>query len=237
MRDSASTPSFRASFGEGVRDILPVIAAASPFGLVFGALAAERGLSFVEIVLMSAVIYAGASQFAALELWVTPLPVLAILFAVLAVNFRHVLYSAALGRRMRHWPAGRRLAAFSLMVDPVYALSELKGGARLSGAYYAGLALPMYVSWVAATTVGAAFGGLIREPQAWGFDFVLTAYFLVLVTGFRARPNAGPIIAAAAGGAVAAHLVVGPPWHIGVGALVGIAVAAALAGRARGAAP
>jgi predicted branched-subunit amino acid permease len=62
---------------------------------------------------------------------------------------------------------------------------------------------------------------------------VLTAYFLIFVVGFRARPNAGWIIAAAAAGSVAAHAAVSPPWHIGAGALAGIAVAAALAGRGR----
>jgi predicted branched-subunit amino acid permease len=115
----------RAEFLRGIRDMAPIVAAASPFGVVFGALAVQKGLSFAEAVAMSAVIYAGASQFAALELWAPPLPVWAILFSVLAVNFRHVLYSAALGRKMRHWPAAGRLAGFGFMVDPVYALGEL----------------------------------------------------------------------------------------------------------------
>lgn len=223
----------RAEFLRGIRDMAPIVAAASPFGVVFGALAVQKGLSFAEAVAMSAFIYAGASQFAALELWAPPLPVWAILFSVLAVNFRHVLYSAALGRKMRHWPAAGRLAGFGFMVDPVYALGELNGGPRLSGAYYVGIALPLYVAWIAATALGAAFGNLIADPAALGLDFVLTAYFLIFVVGFRARPNAGWIIAAAAAGSVAAHAAVGPPWHIGAGALAGIAVAAALAGRGR----
>lgn len=225
----------RAAFLRGARDVLPIIAAASPFGLVFGALAVQKGLPFAETVLMSAIIYAGASQFAALELWSPPLPVWAILFSVLAVNFRHVLYSAALGRKMRHWPAAGRLAGFGLMVDPIYALAEVNGGARLSGAYYAGIALPLYFAWVAATAIGAGFGNLIADPQALGLDFVLTAYFLILVTGFRARPNAAPIIVTAAAGAIAAYLSIGPPWHIAAGAVAGIAMAAALAGRGRAA--
>jgi 4-azaleucine resistance transporter AzlC len=234
--DSGRVATPAAAFLRGARDIVPIVAAAAPFGLVFGALAVQKGLAFPEAVLMSAIIYAGASQFAALELWSPPLPVWAILFSVLAVNFRHVLYSAALGRRMRHWPAAGRLAGFGLMVDPVYALAELNGGARLSGFYYAGIALPLYAGWVAASAVGAAFGNLIADPRALGLDFVLTAYFLIFVVGFRARRNAAPIIAIAAVVAVAVHLVAGPPWHIGAGALAGIAMAAALAGRGRAAA-
>lgn len=223
----------RAEFLRGARDIVPIIAAAAPFGLVFGALAVQKGLTFTETMLMSAVIYAGASQFAALELWNPPLPVWAILFSVLAVNFRHVLYSAALGRKMRHWPAAGRLAGFGLMVDPIYALAELNGGARLSGAYYAGIALPLYFSWVAATAIGAGFGNLIADPRALGLDFVLTAYFLILVLGFRARPNAPLIIVTAAVGSIAAFLTVGPPWHIAAGAIAGIVMAAGLAGSGR----
>ncbi|HSG93870.1 MAG TPA: AzlC family ABC transporter permease [Afifellaceae bacterium] len=219
-----------------LRDIAPVMLAAMPFGIVFAALAAKTGLPFDQIMLMSGLIFAGASQFAALELWSVPPPFWLIVFSVLAVNFRHVLYSAALGRKMHHWPAVGRYGGFALMVDPVFALSELRGGARLSGVYYAAIAIPLYIGWLAATALGALFGRLIEDPKVFGLDFVLAAYFIFLVAQFRERPNALPIIAASAAMAIAGYFVIGPPWHIAFGAFAGIAAAAGLAGGRVGAA-
>ena len=214
-----------------LRDIAPVMLAAMPFGAVFAALAAKKGLPFDQIMLMSGLIYAGASQFAALELWGAPPPFWLIVFSVLAVNFRHVLYSAALGRKMHHWTAIGRYGGFALMVDPVFALAELRGGARLSGVYYAAIAIPLYVSWLIATALGALFGRFIEDPKVFGLDFVLAAYFIYLVAQFRKRPNAVPIILASAALAIAAYFTIGSPWHIAAGAFGGIAVAAGLAGR------
>lgn len=221
----------KADFVQGARDIAPIMISTVPFGIVYGALAAQSGLSLTENVLMSGLTYAGASQFVALEFWAHPLPFWTILFAVLAVNLRHILYSAALGRRMTHWPAAARYAGFAFLTDPTFALAELKGGSRLNAAYYFGLSLPLYVNWVASTALGALFGNLIGDPARFGLDFVVTAYFIYLVAGFRKRPNAIAVILASAAGALLVYLTAGSPWHIGAGAITGMGVAAALAGR------
>ena len=158
-----------------------------------------------------------------------------IVFSVLAVNFRHILYSAALGRKMHHWPAVGRYGGFALMVDPVFALAELRGSARLSGVYYAAIAIPLYIGWMVATALGALFGRLIEDPKVFGLDFVLAAYFIYLVAQFRERPNAVPIILASAAMAIAGFVTIGPPWHIAFGAFAGIIVAAGMGGRRVGA--
>ena len=141
ISETAMTP--RQIVWLALRDIAPVMLAAMPFGVVIGTLAAKKGLPFDQIMLMSGLIFAGASQFVALELWSVPPPFWLIVFSVLAVNFRHILYSATLGRKMRHWTAAGRYGGFALMVDPVFALAELRGGARLSGVYYAAIAIPL----------------------------------------------------------------------------------------------
>ncbi len=208
-------------------DITPIMLATVPFGMVFGALAAKQGLSFSENLLMSGVVYAGASQFVALQFWTHPLPFWTIFLSVLAVNLRHVLYSAAIGRKIKHWRPVARYAGFALLVDPTFALAELRGGARLSSAYYFGIGVPLYLNWIASTAAGALFGALLTNPEAIGFDFVVTGYFIFLVVGFRKRPNAMPVILASAAGSVLAYLAAGPPWHFAGGAVAGMSVAAA----------
>ena len=216
-------------FLRGLRDILPIIVATIPFGMVFGALAANKELSFAEGVLMSGAVYGGASQFVALEFWAHPLPFWTILLSALAVNLRHVLYSAALGRRMNQWSPLERYFGFALLTDPVFALAEQRGGERLSVTYYFGLAVPLYLNWLITTALGFIVGNLIGRPETFGLDFVVTAYFMFLVVGYRTRPNALPIIGASAAAALLAYILFGPPWHFTGGAVVGMGIAALLA--------
>jgi predicted branched-subunit amino acid permease len=214
-----------AEFVRGCRDIFPIVLATVPFGLIFGAIAAHEGMTAGDGILLSALTFAGASQFAALELWSHPLPFVAIFLSVMAVNLRLLLYSAALSRKIEHWPRALRYSLLGLISDPIYALAELRGGARLSAAYYLGLSLPLYLNWVATTAAGYGFGNLIRRPEAIGLDFVVIAYFIHLLGGFRQRPNALAVIVASAAGSVLAYLFMGSPWHFAGGALAGMAAA------------
>lgn len=50
----------------------PLIVAVMPIGLVFGAVAAGKGLSGAEVTLMSALVFAGGSQFVAMDMWTHP---------------------------------------------------------------------------------------------------------------------------------------------------------------------
>jgi 4-azaleucine resistance transporter AzlC len=225
----------RLSFMDGARDIMPIMVSTVPFGIVYGALAAQKGLSLTENVAMSALTFAGASQFVALEFWRHPLPFWTIVAAVFAVNLRHVLYSAAIGRRMAWWPAPTRYLGLAFLTDPTFALAELNAKDRLTPAYYFGLSIPIYANWSVTTLIGAVFGNMIGKPETLGLDFIVTAYFLYLVVSFRKRRNAMPVIVASAVFSLGVYLTAGSPWHIGAGAVAGMAIAGFLASH-RGAA-
>lgn len=217
-------------FFKGARDSLPIVAAAAPFGLLFGALAIENGLSVGEAVLMSATVYAGASQMVGIELFGAEVAPWLIVFSVFAVNFRHVLYSAALGRRMGLMPGWRKALAFFFLVDPQFAAAEVRAerGRPLTFAWYMGMALPIYVLWVLEAWIGALFGSLIANPEIYGLDFLLSIYFLGLVLGFRSRANWLPVVVASGLGSVLAYMFVGSPWHVSLGGLAGVVVAVML---------
>lgn len=226
----------RAVFAEGVRAGVPVIVAAAPFGILFGMLAVENGFSVAEAVLMSATIYAGAGQMVGIELFGQQIAPWMIVLSIFAVNFRHVLYSAAVGRRIGHWQGWQKALGFFFLVDPQYAESEKRAaeGRRIDFVWYMGMALPIYLFWVAEAALGAHFGGLLPDPHALGFDYLLPIYFLGLVLGFRGRPLFLPVVAASAVASVAAFHLVGSPWHVSIGAAAGIALAAVAPVRAEG---
>ena len=216
----------RTEFFHGVRASLPIVAAAAPFGMLFGALAVDNGLTVGEAVLMSAIVFAGASQMVGLELFSSHVAPWIIVLSVFAVNFRHVLYSAALGRRMGLMPEWQKAIAFFFLTDPQYAATEARADTKVSVTliWYLGMALPIYVLWVLEAWIGALFGRLITNPGALGIDFLLPIYFLGLVLGFRTRPNWFPVVIASGLGSVAAFYTVGSPWHVSLGALAGVVV-------------
>lgn len=217
----------RAEFSDGVKAALPIIAAAAPFGAVFGAAAISKGLSLFEALFMSATVFAGASQMVAVDLLATPLPFWTIVLSVFAVNFRHILYSASLGRRMQLFNPVQKALAFLGLIDPQWALSEKRALTQpLTPKFYFGLALPLYFAWIATTAIGAAFGKLVVDPQAIALDFVLPIYFIAMLTGFRDRYNWLPVVIISGVAALVAYWFIGAPWHVGSGAFAGILYAA-----------
>lgn len=221
----------RAEAHDGVRDILPAAVAAIPIGLLYGAGAAAKGLSVAEAALMSATVFAGGAQFAAIEIWGSPVPVAALLLSTLLINLRHVLMGASLGPKTGLFSTPQRLVGFFAMADENWAFAERRAGARrLTPAYFLGMSGVFWANWLAWSTLGAALGPLLGDPRRLGADFAFTALFIGLVAGlWRGRTTAVTVAASAVAGALA-HRLAGPPWHVVAGAAAGIA-AASLAAR------
>ena len=97
-----------------------------------------------------------------------------------------------------------------------------------SFAWYLGLGTPIYVMWVVESFLGAAFGNLLPDTHALGFDYLLPLYFMGLVMGFRKRPLWLPIVLASGAASIVAYKFVGSPWHISIGAVAGVLLAAAM---------
>lgn len=209
----------------GIRDISPAVIAAIPIGLLFGAVAAAKGLSPLEVGLMSGLVFAGGAQFAAIEAWVHPAPVLALAFSTLLINLRHVLMGASLAPKIRMTLTGKFLG-FALMTDESWALAERRALASpVTPAYWAAMVVAMFVNWIIWTILGAVLGSFLGDPSRLGADFAFTALFIGLVAGFgRSRVTLAAVGISAAVAALV-HLLIGPPWHVALGALAGIAAA------------
>ncbi len=213
---------------DALRDVAPMAVGAAPFGMVFGAASVANGYSLFETMLSSAAMFAGASQFVLMEVNGFGVPAWSVALAVFAVNFRHVLYSAATGRRIVQFPFWQKALAFFLLTDLQFAAGEMRGneGRAVSAAWYFTLGGVLYALWLVTTLVGGLFGRLIEDPKDLGLDFLLPVYFLAVLMGFRKRTGFLPIALASALGSVLAFKLLGPPWHFALGGLAGIALAA-----------
>lgn len=210
-------------------DVLPVVIAAVPIGLLWGTLAISKGLSPLEAGLLSASVFAGAAQYVAIELWRDPVPWLLLAVTTFIVNVRHILMGASLSRHLNAIPPGWRAPFLFLMADENWALSERRAQtAPLTSSYYLGLALPMYAAWTSSSVAGALIGRSLGDPAALGFDFAFSALFIGILAGFWKGPGTGAVLGASAMLAALAKLYVPGAWYIVIGGMAGVLAAALL---------
>jgi 4-azaleucine resistance transporter AzlC len=237
MLDAASSgrksPRFTArGVWRGCVEISPIAAFVVPFGIAFGAAASAKVVSPGVSVLMSLAVFAGASQFAALELWHAPLPLAMIALTVLAVNARLILLGAALAPWLLPLSIVRRFAAILLLSDAnfAYAMAARTKGEIDAGILFGG-GLLMWAVWIAATAVGAFAGTFLGDLSRFGFDAVMLAYFTAItVDQWRGRADLVPWISAAVVASVSAFTLP-TGWHIIAGAVTGGAIGAWRHGR------
>jgi predicted branched-subunit amino acid permease len=214
----------------GLRGGLIIAISSAPFAVLFGAVATDNGLSVAEAALMSATVYAGASQLVGIELFGHHVAPWLVILSVLAVNFRHILYSAALGRYVAHFTPLQKFLTFFLLTDPQFAESVRRAETHghVSFSWYLAFGLAIYFPWVFFSAVGAFFGQMMGDPKVLAIDVLLPIYFLGLVLGFRRKPGFYPTVLSSAVASVVAYDTVGSPWHVSIGAAVGVVVAALL---------
>jgi len=242
-------PTVPDDFVAGVRATLPLLLGLIPFGLVAGVAAVDAGLSPAQAVGLSAIVFAGASQLATVDLLAKDASLPVVVLTAVVINLRMSMYSASIAPYLealrRRWSA---LYAF-VLTDMSYALAIAEftdeagddapdaadqpapdGGADGSGHrwYYLGAAVFMWLVWQLATIVGVVLGASI--PESWGVSFAVPLVFLsLLVPELSDRPR---VVAALVGGSVA---VAGAAWPLNLGllggALAGVVAGVAVEGR------
>lgn len=222
----------RAGFMRGFRMAMPLALSGVLFGMAFGVLAREAGLSFGQAVLMSATVFAGASQMAVLDLWSAAPSILVLALATFAINVRHVVMGAALRPWFSKLPAPTAHAAFAFMTDANWAMSmaEYRRGER-DAAILVGSGAVMWIGWVAGGAVGHLVGSGLGDPRTYGADVVVPAFFALMLTPLWPGWTRAWPWAVAAGVAVATHMVLPGYWHVIAGGLAGSLAAAWAEGR------
>lgn len=233
MAGAVAGQELRAARRRLVLDTLGIAASAAGFGFVFGLAARNAGYSVLEAGAMSTLVFAGASQFAAVGYVVQGLPWAGVVVLTLFLNARHALYAASLRPSLAGLGRFRRAAMAHVLTDEAFALAS-GHFARLGRADEAGYWIAaiggVFVPWNLATLAGAAVGAALPEPRALGLDVVFPAAMLGLAAGLATGRR--ELVAAGAGGALAVGLalVAGPALGILAGGLLGPLAGLALPG-------
>lgn len=175
----------------GIRDTLPLVIAATPFAIVFGALAISNGLSEWLVMAMSIFVFAGASQFIAITLLASATLFPIILLTIFIVNLRHMLYAASLMPQLEKVPQWLRLPMAFFLTDETYAVASNRVFQQPNKtgftAYYLGSGFFMYSNWVFFTWIGMTLGKSIPNITEWGLDIAMIVAFIGIVVPILKR--------------------------------------------------
>jgi 4-azaleucine resistance transporter AzlC len=216
-------PTPRSEFWAGCRGIIPLVVGAIPFGIIFGTLAATKGLSWGATIAMSTFVFAGSSQFIALGLLGTTLPL--IILTTFVVNLRHLLYSVSLVPYLQRSPQIWKLLLGFWLTDEAFAVAIARYNqpdpSPYKHWYHLGASLLMYTSWLLSTLVGLMAGQLIPNAQSWGLDFAMVATFVGMIIPYVINK---PMLIAVLAAGIASLLTHSLPYQLGlmVAAIVGI---------------
>jgi 4-azaleucine resistance transporter AzlC len=211
----------------GARAGMPFAVAGGLLAVSFGVVAKDAGLSEIAAILMSAIVFAGSAQFAAIAIVGQGGAVGAAIVAAALMNSRFLAMSIALAPSTRGRLLWRAVQGQGI-VDASWAMAARPDGTFDRGLLF-GATSVQYLAWVAGTVAGALGGGALAHPERYGLDAIYPAFFLaLLLVELRSRRARG---VAAAGALIALALV--PVAPAGVPILA--ASAAALVGLTRAA--
>jgi 4-azaleucine resistance transporter AzlC len=202
--DAARTASLRAGF----RAAMPYSAVGFLLSMSFGIVAHEAGFSAVATIVMSAVVFAGSAQFAAVAIIASGGTAGAAIAAAALMNSRFLPMGIALGPSLPGGPVARA-AQGQAVIDASWAMSN-RGDGTFDRWFLFGSTTPQYVTWIAGTAFGALGGGLFDDSSRLGLDAIYPTFFLaLLIAEIKDRTT---LAIAVLGGLVALLLVeIAPP--------------------------
>lgn len=218
--------SSRAHLGQlrhGVAKTLPLVLGVVPFGLAYGVVATQAGLTVAETVAMSLLVFAGASQFMAVVMIQAGAGMPVIVVSTLLINLRHLLMGLSLSPYLsEQQPRWHRLLAFGL-VDETYLTTithyRESGAEQGSPWFMLGSAGVFYVVWVSMSLAGAVAGRAVPDPMRWGLDFAMPASFITMLLPQVVSRRIVVVVAVAAVASTVAYVAVPGKWYILIGAV------------------
>ncbi len=209
----------------GAQLALPALPGLLAFGLAVGTTAARKGFGLFDALLMNVLVFAGASQMVAMEIWPDALTLGAIAGVALVaatVNSRMLLMGASLRPWLGALPWWQSYSMLHLITDPswIVAMRYRAGGGNDAG-FFLGGGLLCFAGWNAAAAGGYLLGALVQNPRTFGLDLVMPIFFSIMLVPLWRGVRRGLAWGVAGGVALLVERLVPGFWFILVGALAG----------------
>ena len=180
------------TYRDGIRVGIPFGIAAGLAGISFGVVA-QPVIGAGAAIAMSAIVFAGASQFGAIAVLAAGGNAITAILTGLLLNGRFLPMGVAVAGALKGGPFLRALQGQAL-VDASWAAAHM-GGGRFDRHILLGATIPQYPAWVIGTAIGALGANSLGDPKALGLDAVFPAFFLALLMAEAATSKAGRVTA------------------------------------------
>ncbi|SDK04064.1 AzlC family ABC transporter permease [Natronincola ferrireducens] len=213
------------AFVEGMKQALPIVIGYLPIAISFGVISAQTGLSLVHTVLMSLIVYAGASQFMAVNMMAMGILGLEIVLATFILNFRHFVMSMSLMNKLHHLSLVEKVVLSFGITDETFAMVSMASkddNIKLSSYFIGGIMLASYSSWGIGTFIGGLLSMVIPPSIGTSMSIGLYAMFIgLLIPSVRENIKIGIIAAISGGFCYFFSLIFTSGWGIVMATLVG----------------
>jgi len=177
---------------KGIIDVSPLMIPVVPFGIIFGVIGMELGLSAFMTFGMSVIIFGGASQIVLLQLFSGGASSLVVITSVGAVNSRHLLYGAVFSEYLSHLKLIWKIILSYILIDQAFAVSNtyFKKNKENKFKHYhlLGAGFTCWTVWQISTILGISLGSVV--PEELGLSFTISLTFLaLLINDFRKFKN------------------------------------------------
>lgn len=211
---------------KGIQAGFPLILGYIPVAITYGVLAAQAGLSLLELTLMSVFVYAGASQFMAVNMIVASATIVEIVVATFVLNFRHFIMSLSFMNSIRDSVSLKGRASLSLgLTDETFAVSamNIEEVEKEKGIlFYTVIYIAAYVTWVIGSMLGGLLGEIIPDQLSQSMGIALYALFIgLLIPSVKKELKFGLIALIAMLINVVASQFVSSGWAIVLGTVFG----------------
>ncbi len=181
-------------FRLGFRASIPTGIGVLVYGLVFGVLAAEKGVTAPQLAFMNTIVFSGSAQLIVVSMWGGGVPAWQVALAAAVVNVRYFLLTAAVAPLLT--PFGRLGAAWRVhfVTDENWAITMAESRKRpVTGSFLLGGGICVGLFWFGSVMAGHGMGFSIPSPERFGLDFAFTALFAALaVTMWRGKRDVIP---------------------------------------------
>lgn len=206
---------------KGVIRGLPIALGYIPMAISYGVLAVQAGLTLEATVLMSVIVYAGASQFMAVNMILLGTVGIELVLTTFVLNFRHVIMSMAFLNKYPNLSLISRWLLCLGITDETFAVVSLPKDSNWRSPYLAGLMLIAYTSWVGGSLVGGLLATIIPPELGASMSIALYAMFIgLLVPAVRSSIKYGIIALCGALFSFILNYIVDPGWAIVIATMV-----------------
>lgn len=182
----------------GIKTGLPIALSYFPIAIAFGALANQAQLTWLEGVMMSCLVYAGASQFVSVSLLLAGTGYLQIVTTTLILNLRHLIMSLVVNDQMRDFSPAWKSGLSFFITDETFALVTLGNGKNINQTtpmFLAGLMVTAYLGWVSGTLVGGLGASFIPVQITTAMTVGLYGLFIGLLVPSARKSRSFALIA------------------------------------------